>query len=83
MSGLIVVFSAFDRLTAFYMSIIPIGLLIIALFLLNRMRKQKQFVIAFVGAHTMGQGAVVWGFISEIMSNEVQGSGMSFSSGTH
>ncbi len=58
MSGLIVVFSAlggtvgsmvtghifeaFDGSTAFYMSIIPIGLLTLALLMLNRMFKQKQ-----------------------------------------
>ncbi len=58
MSGLIVVFSAlggtigsiitgnlfeaFDGSTAFYMSIVPIGLLALALLILNRMFKQKQ-----------------------------------------
>lgn len=58
MSGLIVVFSvlggifgsmitghvfeAFDGSTAFYISIIPIGLLTLALWMLNRMFKQKQ-----------------------------------------
>ncbi|MFK8005547.1 MAG: sugar MFS transporter [Saprospiraceae bacterium] len=58
MAGLIVVFSAlggtfgsiitgnlfeaFDGSTAFYMSIIPIGLLAVALVMLNRMFKQKQ-----------------------------------------
>ncbi len=41
------------------------------------------FVSAFVGAHAIGQGAVIWVFISEIFSNEVRGSGMSFGSGTH
>lgn len=41
------------------------------------------FVSAFVGAHAIGQGAVIWVFISEIFSNAVRGSGMSFGSGTH
>ena len=41
------------------------------------------FVSAFVGAHAIGQGAVIWVFISEIFSNSVRGSGMSFGTGTH
>jgi len=41
------------------------------------------FVAAFVGAHAIGQGAVIWVFISEIFPNTVRNSGMSFGSGTH
>lgn len=41
------------------------------------------FVAAFVGAHAIGQGAVIWVFISEIFPNTVRDSGMSFGSGTH
>ncbi len=41
------------------------------------------FVCAFVGAHAVGQGAVIWVFISEIFPNSVRASGMSFGSGTH
>jgi len=41
------------------------------------------FVSAFVAAHAIGQGAVIWVFISEIFSNAVRDSGMSFGSGTH
>lgn len=41
------------------------------------------FVSLFVGAHAIGQGAVIWVFISEIFSNTVRGKGMSFGSGTH
>ena len=41
------------------------------------------FVSAFVGAHAIGQGAVIWVFISEIFPNTVRDSGMSFGSGTH
>ena len=41
------------------------------------------FVSAFVGAHAIGQGAVIWVFISEIFPNAVRGNGMSLGSGTH
>ncbi|GAB5553231.1 MAG: sugar porter family MFS transporter [Saprospiraceae bacterium] len=41
------------------------------------------FVCAFVGAHAIGQGAVIWVFISEIFPNKVRDYGMSFGSGTH
>lgn len=41
------------------------------------------FVTAFVGAHAIGQGAVIWVFISEIFPNSVRGNGMSFGTGTH
>ena len=38
---------------------------------------------AFVGAHAIGQGAVIWVFISEIFPNKVRDYGMSLGSGTH
>jgi sugar porter (SP) family MFS transporter len=41
------------------------------------------FVCAFVAAHAVGQGAVIWVFISEIFPNKVRDFGMSFGSGTH
>lgn len=41
------------------------------------------FVCAFVGAHAIGQGAVIWVFISEIFPNIARGKGMSLGSGTH
>jgi len=41
------------------------------------------FVTLFVGAHAIGQGAVIWVFISEIFPNTVRDSGMSWGSGTH
>lgn len=41
------------------------------------------FVCAFVGAHAIGQGAVIWVFISEIFPNKVRDYGMSLGSGTH
>ena len=41
------------------------------------------FVSAFVGAHAVGQGAVIWVFISEIFPNTVRDGGMSLGSSTH
>lgn len=41
------------------------------------------FVCAFVAAHAIGQGAVIWVFISEIFPNKVRDYGMSLGSGTH
>ena len=41
------------------------------------------WVFAFIASHAIGQGAVIWVFISEIFPNEVRGTGMAFGSGTH
>ena len=41
------------------------------------------FVFAFIAAHAIGQGTVIWVFISEIFPNEVRASGQAFGSLTH
>lgn len=41
------------------------------------------FVSAFIASHAVGQGAVIWVFISEIFPNVVRDFGMSLGSGTH
>ena len=41
------------------------------------------FVFAFIAAHAIGQGAVIWVFIGEIFPNEVRASGQSFGGLTH
>jgi len=41
------------------------------------------FVCAFISSHAIGQGAVIWVFISEIFPNTVRDYGMSLGSGTH
>jgi sugar porter (SP) family MFS transporter len=41
------------------------------------------FVSAFIAAHAIGQGAVIWVFISEIFPNTVRDYGMSLGAGTH
>jgi len=38
---------------------------------------------AFIGAHAIGQGAVIWVFISEIFPNDVRAAGSSWGTGTH
>jgi len=41
------------------------------------------FVFAFIASHAVGQGAVIWVFISEIFPNQVRASGQSLGTGTH
>ncbi|WP_367388844.1 sugar porter family MFS transporter [Lewinella sp. LCG006] len=40
-------------------------------------------VCGFIAAHAVGQGAVIWVFISEIFPNQVRDFGMAWGSGTH
>jgi len=40
-------------------------------------------IFAFIAAHAVGQGAVIWVFISEIFPNEHRAMGNSFGCGTH
>lgn len=41
------------------------------------------FLLLFIAAHAIGQGAVIWVFISEIFPNKVRAFGQSFGAGTH
>ena len=41
------------------------------------------FVFMFIAAHAVGQGAVIWVFISEVFPNSVRAAGMSVGSLTH
>ena len=41
------------------------------------------FVLVFIASHAIGQGAVIWVFISEIFPNEVRANGQAWGSGTH
>lgn len=41
------------------------------------------FVLMFIASHAVGQGAVIWVFISEIFPNEVRANGQAWGSGTH
>lgn len=41
------------------------------------------FVLVFIASHAIGQGAVIWVFISEIFPNDVRANGQAWGSGTH
>ncbi len=41
------------------------------------------FIFMFIASHAIGQGAVIWVFISEIFPNSVRASGMAWGSLTH
>ncbi len=41
------------------------------------------FICMFIASHAIGQGAVIWVFLSEIFPNNVRAGGQSFGAGTH
>ncbi|MEM8998880.1 MAG: sugar porter family MFS transporter [Bacteroidota bacterium] len=41
------------------------------------------FILVFIASHAIGQGAVIWVFISEIFPNRVRAAGQSWGTGTH
>ncbi len=41
------------------------------------------FILMFIASHAVGQGAVIWVFISEIFPTKIRASGQSFGSGVH
>ena len=41
------------------------------------------FLFAFIASHAIGQGAVIWVFISEIFPNSMRAKGQSLGTGTH
>lgn len=41
------------------------------------------FILIFIASHAVGQGAVIWVFISEIFPNKIRASGQSWGTGTH
>ncbi len=41
------------------------------------------FLFGFIASHAIGQGAIIWVFISEIFPNYVRASGQSFGTGVH
>ncbi|MCJ7465880.1 MAG: sugar porter family MFS transporter [Maribacter sp.] len=41
------------------------------------------FLFLFIASHAIGQGAVIWVFMSEIFPNHLRGAGQSFGSSTH
>jgi sugar porter (SP) family MFS transporter len=41
------------------------------------------FLLLFIAAHAVGQGAVIWVFISEVFPNKIRGAGQSFGASIH
>lgn len=41
------------------------------------------FILVFIASHAIGQGAVIWVFISEIFPNKVRAAGQALGTGTH
>ncbi|MFM1877894.1 MAG: hypothetical protein RLZZ241_760 [Bacteroidota bacterium] len=41
------------------------------------------FLFVFIASHAIGQGAVIWVFISEVFPNRLRGSGQAFGSSVH
>ena len=62
--------------------IVSLSLIALA-FYRNSFAGMTIFVFAFIAAHAVGQGTVIWVFIGEIFPNEVRASGQSFGCLTH
>jgi sugar porter (SP) family MFS transporter len=63
--------------------IISLGLVAMAFFLGWQGMAVPIFLFLFIAAHAIGQGAVIWVFISEIFPNHLRAGGQSFGSSIH
>ena len=63
--------------------IISLGLVSIAFFLKWQGIQVPLFLFLFIASHAIGQGAVIWVFISEIFPNHLRAGGQAFGSSTH
>ena len=63
--------------------IISLGLVSLAFFLKWEGMVVPIFLFMFIASHAIGQGAVIWVFISEIFPNHLRASGQAFGSSTH
>ncbi|THD69818.1 MFS transporter [Robertkochia marina] len=63
--------------------IISLSLVAMAFFLNWGGLSVPLFLFIFIGAHAIGQGAVIWVFISEIFPNHLRSSGQAFGCSTH
>ena len=63
--------------------IISLGLVSLAFFLKWEGMAVPIFLFMFIASHAIGQGAVIWVFISEIFPNHLRASGQPFGSSTH
>lgn len=63
--------------------IVSLGLVSLAFFLKWNGMAVPIFLFMFIASHAIGQGAVIWVFISEIFPNHLRASGQAFGSSTH
>lgn len=63
--------------------IISLGLVSAAFFLHWEGLAVPIFLFLFIASHAIGQGAIIWVFISEIFPNNLRASGQSFGTSTH
>jgi sugar porter (SP) family MFS transporter len=63
--------------------IISLGLVSAAFFLDWEGLAVPIFLFMFIASHAIGQGAIIWVFISEIFPNNLRASGQSFGTSTH
>ncbi|MBB4802351.1 sugar porter (SP) family MFS transporter [Flavobacterium nitrogenifigens] len=63
--------------------IVSLGLVSLAFFLKWQGIQVPLFLFLFIASHAIGQGAVIWVFISEIFPNHLRASGQAFGSSTH
>ena len=63
--------------------IISLTLVAMAFFLNWEGMAVPMFLFIFIAAHAVGQGTVIWVFISEIFPDQLRASGQSFGTSTH
>ena len=63
--------------------IVSLGLVSAGFFLKWEGMQVPIFLFLFIASHAIGQGAVIWVFISEIFPNHLRASGQAFGSSTH
>ena len=63
--------------------IISLSLVSLAFFFSWKGSSMPIFLFMFIAAHAIGQGTVIWVFISEIFPNHLRGSGQAFGSSVH
>ncbi|MBK8700578.1 MAG: sugar porter family MFS transporter [Saprospiraceae bacterium] len=52
-------------------------------FYTNAFEGMQWYIFLFIGAHAVGQGAVIWVYISEIFPNQARGQGQAFGTAVH
>lgn len=63
--------------------IVSLSMVAVAFFLGWKGVAVPAFLFLFIAAHAIGQGTVIWVFISEIFPNHLRASGQAFGSSTH